>query len=90
MVPSAVLRWNFACCNVLFGTSNCCLMSGDASKFKETTCARCETSYVCKLFMHCWCEEIQIPERLVEHLQMNYHGCLCKQCMDELMVEFSE
>lgn len=60
-------------------------MEMNSEKFKKTVCPRCDKEFTCFLFRNCTCEEIEIPDELLEEIQMHYTECICKDCIREIV-----
>jgi hypothetical protein len=48
-------------------------------------CPRCGKTFTCTGTVFCWCFEVTIPERVRDYIAARYEGCLCKECIDELV-----
>lgn len=57
------------------------------AKFKKTVCPRCNAEFTCFLFRNCTCEEIEIPDDLLEEIQLHYSECICKDCIEAIVKE---
>jgi len=57
----------------------------NTKKYEKATCPRCGKLFPCSRGPNCWCFEIEIPEKVRDFIEMNYAGCLCKECLTELI-----
>ena len=50
----------------------------------DKICPRCRQSFVCRNdnIMECWCLMEPISVSVREHLDQNFKGCLCHDCIE--------
>ncbi len=56
-----------------------------SSKYAPKECPRCGRLLVCTGNIDCWCFEITIPETTRDYIAGFYEGCLCPECINELL-----
>jgi len=52
---------------------------------EKNSCPRCGKAFHCSKSKKCWCMELDTPPALLERLSDEYEGCLCPDCMKELI-----
>lgn len=57
------------------------------TKYQPAICPRCNRLFTCTRSSDCWCMEYDMPRELIEYLQDNYDGCLCRTCIEQLVTE---
>jgi Cysteine-rich CWC len=55
------------------------------------TCEACGNPFNCGATLRgCWCTEVELSERLREQLRARYQHCLCRECLERLVVADGE
>jgi len=54
------------------------------------TCERCGTEFECLRSNDCWCVKLEIPEDLSKILKSEFKDCLCKDCLECLILKFAK
>ena len=50
---------------------------------KQTkTCPKCGNKFECHSESDCWCEKVQLPQKNMKYVLMNYDGCICPDCLN--------
>ncbi|MFL5811376.1 MAG: cysteine-rich CWC family protein [Flavisolibacter sp.] len=48
----------------------------------EKTCSKCGSAFNCgNESPGCWCEQVQLDQRILDLLKENYANCLCPNCL---------
>ncbi len=55
------------------------------SKYEQRDCPRCGKPVACTGGMDCWCLSLEIPEKIQDYIAATYDGCLCNNCIQELI-----
>ena len=53
-------------------------------------CERCKKDFECNNSKNCWCSSVELSEWLAKYLKKNYTDCLCKNCLLQLKIVYSE
>ncbi len=54
-------------------------------KYEERDCPRCGKPVRCTGDLNCWCLSVKIPEKVQDYIAATFDGCLCKDCIMELI-----
>ena len=57
------------------------------SKYDPKECARCGKLHICTGTVHCPCLEVDVPEKILDHIAIHFDECLCDDCLEELKGE---
>ncbi len=58
-----------------------------SEKYEPRECANCGALIVCTGDMNCWCIDVEIPEKVQDYIAACFDGCLCKNCIKQLIDE---
>jgi hypothetical protein len=54
----------------------------------EKKCSKCDTAFTCKNEERgCWCEAVQLSQKMLQYLRDHYSNCLCPGCLSEFSRE---
>ncbi|MGE4587491.1 MAG: cysteine-rich CWC family protein [Mangrovibacterium sp.] len=53
--------------------------------YEQRDCPRCGKPVMCTGNTGCWCLSVKIPEPVQDYIVARYDGCLCKDCILELI-----
>lgn len=72
--------------DTLKSTNNKPILDGYNSR-EETArvCPRCGKLFTCSEDMNCWCITYIMPDRVREYVASHFEGCVCRDCLDELV-----
>ena len=51
----------------------------------KVICPRCKQTFICQNSYKCWCVSIKIPDHIKEYISENYTGCICENCIKQLI-----
>ncbi|MBN2613835.1 MAG: cysteine-rich CWC family protein [Bacteroidales bacterium] len=57
-------------------------------KYETTICPRCDRNFTCLKSPLCWCMEYTLPAEILDGLELIYEGCLCKSCIEKIILDF--
>ncbi|TDN99882.1 cysteine-rich CWC family protein [Sunxiuqinia elliptica] len=55
------------------------------NKYEEHECANCGCLMECTGSVNCWCLELTIPEEVQDFIAASFDGCLCRNCIAEMI-----
>ena len=59
-------------------------------KYEPHECANCGRLMQCTGDMNCWCISIEIPEEVQDYIAATFEGCLCKECIGEMIARIGK
>jgi len=62
----------------------------DNLKYEPHACARCGKLHTCTGTYRCWCTQVEIPENVRDYIMACFDGCLCPDCVRELVETMGE